>query len=321
MKAEGDIVYMRGKSRKDKLFLYSLLPFGGIILALFILLFKTLAENSMPIFLREGIHFILSNNWKPSETNSSLEYYGILSPIIGTIYTSLIALILALPSSIALTVFINELLPYNLKDLFINLVEVMAGLPTVIYGLWGALILAPILRDYVMAPIHKYLWFIPFFSCNPLSPLTIFTAGVILAIMITPFITSIIREAYESIPLTYREAILSLGTTSYEYVKIMLSMIKPAVIAAVLLGFGRAAGETIAVSMTIGNSFSLTTCLFAPGYTISSLIANQFGNAGFYHYMMNALYGAGLILLLIGVVLNTIGLYVLGRWRKQFEES
>ena len=300
-------------------FFYTLLPFAGIVLSVFILLFKVLVENSLPIFVREGLGFITSNIWRPSETDYRIEYYGILSPIIGTLYTSLIALVIALPASIALTVFVNEYVPHRFKTLIVNLIEVMAGLPTVLYGLWGAFILAPLLRDYVMVPLNNYLWFIPIFSCKPTTPSTMFTAGVVLAIMVTPFITSIIREAYESIPLSYREAALGIGATKYEYVKIMLSMIKPAILAAVLLGFGRAAGETVAVSMTIGNSFSLPTCLFEPGYTISSLIANQFGNAGFYHYMTYALFGAGLILLMIGLALNSIGLYVLRRWRKSLE--
>ncbi len=310
---------MTSISRSDKLFFYTLLPFAGIVLSVFILLFKVLVENSLPIFVREGLGFITSNVWRPSETDYRIEYYGILSPIIGTLYTSLIALVIALPASIALTVFVNEYVPHRFKTLIVNLIEVMAGLPTVLYGLWGAFILAPLLRDYVMVPLNNYLWFIPIFSCRPTTPSTMFTAGVVLAIMVTPFMTSVIREAYESIPLSYREAALGIGATKYEYVKIMLSMIKPAIPAAVLLGFGRVAGETVAVSMTIGNSFSLSTCLFEPGYTISSLIANQFGNAGFYHYMTYALYGAGLILLMIGLALNSIGLYVLRRWRKNLE--
>jgi len=310
---------MTSISRSDKLFFYTLLPFAGIVLSVFIFLFKVLVENSLPIFVREGLGFITSNIWRPSETDYRIEYYGVLSPIIGTLYTSLIALVIALPASIALTVFVNEYVPHRFKTLIVNLIEVMAGLPTVLYGLWGAFILAPLLRDYVMLPLNNYLWFIPIFSCKPTTPSTMFTAGVVLAIMVTPFITSVIREAYESIPLSYREAALGIGATKYEYVKIMLSMIKPAILAAVLLGFGRVAGETVAVSMTIGNSFSLSSCLFEPGYTISSLIANQFGNAGFYHYMTYALYGAGLILLMIGLALNSIGLYVLRRWRKNLE--
>jgi len=307
--------------KSDKIFFYALLPFAGIILSLFILLLGVFMNNSLPIFTREGLKFITSNTWEPSETNPEMEYYGILSPLFGTFYTSLVALIIALPASIALTLFIDEYVPYRLRIVIINLVEIMAGLPTVLYGLWGAFVLAPILRNYVMIPLNMYLWFIPIFSCRPLSPLTIFTASVVLAIMIIPFMTSIIREAYEFIPLSYREAALSIGATKYEYIKIMLSMIKPAIVAAVLLGFGRAAGETIAVSLTIGNTFSVSVCLFKPGYTIPSLIANQFGNAGFYHYMIYALYGSGLILLLIGLVLNSIGLYILKKWGKSLEET
>ncbi len=308
-------------SRSDKLFFYALIPFAFIIIAVFVLLFKVLIENSLPIFVREGISFITSNTWRPSENNPEAEYYGILSPIIGTLYTSIVALILATPASIALTIFINEFLPYRFRSLVVNLVEVMAGLPTILYGLWGAFILAPMLRDYVMSPLSNYLWFIPIFSCKPTTPSTIFTASIVLAIMVVPFITSIVREAYESIPLSYREAILGIGATKYEYTKIMLSMIKPAILAAILLGFGRVAGETVAVSLTIGNSFSVSACLFEPGYTISSLIANQFGNAGFYYYMTYALYGAGLILLIIGLLLNSAGLYVLMRWRKSLEKA
>ena len=306
-------------SRSDKLFFYTLLPFIGIVLSIFIILFKVLVENSLPIFVREGLGFIASNTWRPSEANPKMEYYGILSPIIGTFYTSLVALVFALPASIALTIFVNEYVPLRFKNFVVNLIEITAGLPTVLYGIWGAFILAPLLREYVMVTLNKYLWFIPIFSCTPAAPTTIFTAGVVLAIMVTPFIISVIREAYEFIPLSYREAALSIGTTKYEYVKIMISMIKPAILAALLLGFGRVAGETIAVSMTIGNSFSLSICLFEPGYTISSLIANQFSNAEFYHYMTYALYGAGFILLIIGLILNFVGLYLLMRWRKSLE--
>ena len=308
-------------SRSDKIFFYSLLPFAGIVLAIFILLLGVLLENSLPIFEREGLGFIATSIWSPSESSPEKEYYGILSAIFGTFYTSLIALILAVPASISLAIFINEYTPFRLRRHIINMVEIMAGLPTVLYGLWGLFILAPFLKKHVMNPLSDHLGFLIFFSCRPTTPLTVFTAGVVLAIMIIPFITSIVREAYELIPLSYREAALSIGATRYEYARLMLSLIKPAILAAVLLGFGRAAGETIAVSMVVGNSFSLSPCLFVPGYTISALIANQFSNAGFYHYMTSALYGAGFVLLLIGLMLNTIGLYILMRWRRRLETA
>lgn len=120
-------------------FFYTLLPFAGIVLSVFILLFKVLVENSLPIFVREGLEFITSNIWRPSETDYRIEYYGILSPIIGTLYTSLIALVIALPASIALTVFVNEYVPHRFKTLIVNLIEVMAGLPTVLLWFVGSL--------------------------------------------------------------------------------------------------------------------------------------------------------------------------------------
>ncbi len=308
-------------SGSDKLFFYALLPFAGIVFSIFVLLIKVLFENSIPILEREGLQFIITSEWNPSENNPLQEYYGILSPLFGTVYVSTIAVVLALPLSVSLSVFVEEYVPTKIRATVVNLMEVMAGLPTVIYGLWGVFVLAPFLKENVMIALNNYLWFIPLFSCSPTSPLTLFTAAIVLAIMIVPFVSSIIREAYKTIPLSYREAILGLGATKQEYVWTMLQMVKPAIISGVLLGFGRAAGETIAVSMTIGNSFSLSTCLFDPGYTISSLIANQFANAGFYKYMTSSLYGAGLVLVIIGLILNSIGLYMIMRWRRNFEEA
>lgn len=303
-------------SREDKILFYTLLPFASIIVAIFIALSISLVENSIPILLREGIDFIISSEWRATEGDPESEFYGILSPLVGTLITSITALIIALPLSISLALFMLEYAPIPIKSILSNLIEVMAGLPTVIYGLWGLFIFAPLLRDYVMYPLHRYFWFIPLFASEPITPTTVFTASVVLAIMIIPFMAKLIAEAYESIPVKYREAALALGLTRFEYCKVMLSLAKPAIIAAALLGWGRAAGETIAVCMTIGNSFSLTFSLFRPGYTISSLIANQFPNAGFYRYMYSALYGAALILLLIGLALNTVAIVLLVRWRR-----
>ena len=303
-------------SREDRILFYSLLPFASIVIAIFITLFISLVENSIPILLREGIDFIVSSEWRATEGDPESEFYGILSPLVGTLITSIVALVMALPLSISLALFMLEYAPSSIRFILSNLVEVMVGLPTVIYGLWGLFILAPLLRDYVMYPLYRYLWLIPLFSSEPTTPATVFTASVVLAIMIVPFMTRLIVEAYKSIPIKYREAALALGFTKFEYCKTMLSLARPAIVAAALLGWGRAAGETVAVCMTIGNSFSLTLSLFKPGYTISSLIANQFPNAGFYHYMYSALYGAALILLLIGLAVNSIAIVLLTRWRE-----
>ncbi len=301
--------------RSDRLLFYALLPFGGIVVALFALLINVLVDNSIPILEREGLNFFTSPQWRPSETPGE-EFYGILAPLYGTIYTSIIAVAIALPTSVSLAVFVTDLAPPRLRELFIGLVDVMAGLPTILYGIWGALVLAPFLKDRLMDPLHTYLGFVPLFSCQPVTGYTVFTAGLILALMVVPFMTAVIREAYSRIPDTYREAVYSLGATDYEAARTLVSMIRPAILAALLLGFGRAAGETIAVSLTVGNSASISACAFTPGYTIASLIANQFANAGLYRHMTSALYAAGLILLVIGLALNTAGLYMLARWRK-----
>lgn len=302
--------------REDRIFFYSLLPFASIVIAIFITLFISLVENSIPILLREGINFIISSKWRAVEGDPDSEFYGILSPLVGTLITSVTALLMALPLSISLALFISEYAPNPIRSVLSNLIEIMVGLPTVIYGLWGLFILAPFLRDYIMYPLHRYLWLIPLFASEPITPTTLFTASVVLAIMIVPFMAKLIAEAYRSIPIKYKEAALALGLTRFECCKTMLSLAKPAITAAALLGWGRAAGETIAVCMTIGNSFSPALSLFRPGYTVSSLIANQFPNAEFYHYMYSALYGAALILLLIGLIVNSIAMVLLVRWRR-----
>jgi len=141
------------------------------------------------------------------------------------------------------------------------------------------------------------------------------TAGILLSIMIMPFIYAIVRESYRQIPKTYKEAALALGTTRYEYARIMYGMLKPSIIAGTLIGFGRAAGETVAVALVIGNTFNAPTCLLSPSYTVSSLIANQFANARLYPYMVNVLLLGGLILLVIGLASNLIGVMYLRRVR------
>ncbi len=166
-------------------------------------------------------------------------------------------------------------------------------------------------------PLYDHLSFIPLFSYPPVGGYSYLSAGVLLAIMVTPFASAIIREAYNMVPFTYREAIYSLGgATRYEATKVLLGYIKPAIVSGTILAFGRAVGETVAVSLVIGNTFNLTTALFAPGYTVSSLIANQFGNAFIYEYMTSTLFAAGLILFVIGLAVNVVGLKMLKRWER-----
>ncbi|ALM76100.1 phosphate ABC transporter permease subunit PstC [Thermococcus barophilus] len=292
-----------------------LLPAVAFVFVLFVLMLATYFYNSMPIFHREGIDIYIKNIWNAAE-EAEKEYYGILAAIWGSIYTSIIALMIALPFSIAYSIFVVDYAPKRIKNVLIILSDIMAGLPTIIYGIWGVFVLAPLLRKYIMQPLYNHLSFIPLFGYPPISGFSYFTAGVLLGIMVTPFASAIIREAYQMIPFTYREAIYSLGSTRFEATKVLLGYIRPAIYSGMILAFGRAVGETAAVSLVIGNTFNLSIALFAPGYTISSLIANQFGNAFIYAYMTSALFAAGLALFVIGLIVNLLGIYMLKRWEE-----
>lgn len=293
---------------KFKLFAF-LFPLLTVIIVIFMLVIIIL--NSLPIFYREGLDFIINNVWRASEKNPEREWYGILAPIWGSLYLSILSTTMALPSSISIALFINEIAPRRIKSLLVALLDVMAILPTVVYGLWGMMFLAPMVRDYIAKPLS--LLFNNIFTYSP-SGQSVFTASLIVALMNIPYMAAIIREAYDAIPHTYREAIMSLGVTRTEAMKVLLGMVKPAILAALSLGFGRAIGETTAVTLTIGNVFKISFSPFDAGYSVTSLLANQFGNAYIYKYMAYALYGATLIMLIISVSFVLLGLYISSRW-------
>jgi len=277
----------------------SLLIVTGIVISLVV--------NSYPIFLRDGLSFIFRSAWNPVR-----EDYGILPALLGTLIVSAIAISIALPLAISLAVFSAELAPKSIKRIINSVSDLMAGLPSVIYGLWGLYVLAPALNQYVMTPLHQYLGFVPLFSTKPI-PTNLFTAGVLLAIMIIPFASSIIREAYSAVPHHLKEAAYSLGMTRWEVIRTLLGYIRSSILAGAFLALGRAMGETVAVAMVVGNTLTFPRSLFDIGYTIPSLIANQFPNAEAYSYMMPALYGGALILFIAGLIINLAGLYWIRR--------
>ena len=291
------------------------LPAIFIVFILFVLILGFYFFNALPAIERYGIDLFIKNVWKAAEEPAK-EVYGLAAPIWGSIYTATIAVLIALPLSIAYAIFVNDYAPKKLKYPLIIISDIMAGLPTIIYGIWGAFILVPLLRDHIMKFLYEHFSFIPLFNYPPLSGYCYLSAGILLGIMVTPFAAAIIREAYAMIPSVYKEGLVALGATRYETTKVLIKYIRPAIISGLILAFGRALGETVAVSLVIGNSFNLTYKLFAPGYTISSLIANQFGNAVLYEYMTSVLYSAGLVLFVIGLVVNIIGIYYLKRWRE-----
>lgn len=304
--------------RYDKGFFLSLLPLASMVFAVFIALAYVVLSVSYPSISKFGLELFTGNVWRPSEEGEEFVNYGLLAPLYGTLMTSLIAAAIALPLSLSTVYLIEELARSKLREAFSTLIDIMAGLPTVLYGLWGVGVMVPFLRDNIMAPLHSFLPWVPLFSCEPLSGASFLSAGILLAIMIIPFMHSLIQDAYRSIPNAYREAALSLGANRYEYFGIMLSLIKPAVIASLLLGLGRASSETVAVALVVGNSFNISPCLFSPGYTIPSLIANQFSESNFYPYMQSVLYAGGFVLLLLGVAFSITGLVMMRKVREMY---
>ncbi len=273
-----------------------------------------LIKESIDIFSYEGLFFILGSKWSAME--NTIGVYSIFPQLLGSFISSIIAIIIALPMSIGTVVFINEYAPRRISNLVSSILLIASGFPTVIYGLWGMRFLTDLVKNYLAPFLYNHFRFIVIFSCTP-NPggYSILTAGILLSIMAVPYITTVINEAYKSIPHKYREGIYSLGALRYQAVLTLLGIIRPAIMGAILLGLGRAFSETVAVTMVIGNVPNKSLCILESGQTITSLIATQFGNSGLFPLMSNALYGAGLLLLIIGITLSLVGIYLITRWR------
>jgi phosphate transport system permease protein len=274
--------------------------------ALIILLITgyTLIKGSIPVVQNFGLNFFFVQQWNPVE---SREVYGILPYILGTLTTSGIALLIGVPLSLGIAIFLVEMAPKSLRVPISYLVELLAAVPSVIYGLWGLFVLRPWIMNYVENPLSTYLGWIPIFSGTPRG-LDIFTAGVILAIMIIPTISSISKEVLTAVPNSIREGAYSIGATKWEVTKRwVLSYGKSGIFAAIILGLGRAVGETMAVAMLIGNATgpsAMPTSLFQPGQTLASLIANGFMEATSGSLKLSTYLGAGLTLLIISLIIN-----------------
>ena len=297
--------------REDRLYLLTLLPAAAIVLGALAVLAAAISWESLPAVRHYGPGLFTGREWRPSELEPGR--YGLLPPLLGTIVVALLAVALSLPAVAALPLLTEELAPRRLRGALSGLVDVMAGLPTVIYGLWGLAFIVPLVRR--LGGLLGGARGVPLLSCSPGSGASILAAGILLSVMITPFAYSIVREAYRSTPWSLVEASHAYAPGWAWYARLRLSMIRPAVLGALLLGFGRAAGETVAVALVVGNSYRLPTCLLGPGYTISSLIANQFANSLYYPLMGSALYSGGLALLLIGLATSIVGLRLIERGR------
>jgi phosphate transport system permease protein len=264
------------------------------------LIFYELVSQSNKTIAKFGFKFLIKTIWDPVA-----EDFGGLAFIYGTIVSSLVALMIAVPLSLGTALFLTEICPPKVRAVLSLLVELLAAIPSVIYGLWGLFVLAPFLRHYVEPFLGKYLGWTGLFT-GPKYGIGMLAAGVILAIMILPIISSIAREVIMAIPRQQREAALALGATKWEMLRIaVLRNARAGIMGAVILGLGRAFGETMAVTMVIGNRPEIAKSLFAPGYTLASVVANEFSEAfGAMH--LSALMEAALILFAITLIVNAL---------------
>jgi len=272
--------------------------FAVFVLVIAFLLFRELYVESELSRNAFGFGFLSGSTWDPVS-----EVFGALPFIFGTIVSAFLALIIAVPFSLGIAIYLSELAPEKLRAPLSFIIELLAAIPSVIIGLWGIFILAPFIRDYLAPPLSTYLGFLPLFQ-GPMYGLSMLTGGVILAIMIIPITSSISKEALLTVPIQQREGALALGATGWETTRVaVLPYARSGIFGAVILGFGRAIGETMAVTMVIGNSPRISESLFAPSYTMASVIANEFVEATSKLYI-SSLIEIGLMLLLISIIVN-----------------
>jgi phosphate transport system permease protein len=286
------------RSAGDRIFNFSTLVLALVILALLFGLTLQLFTHAMPSIRAFGFHFLISTDWDPSN-----DVYGAAPFIYGTVVSSFLALLIAVPLALGVALCLSEMAPAWLSHKLGFLVELLAAIPSVVYGLWGVFVLGPWLRDHVDPILAKYLGFLPFFQ-GPHISVSMFTAAVVLAIMVLPYISAVCTDVFRVVPQTQREAAFALGATKWEMVRMaVLPFGVSGVIGAVILGLGRALGETIAVAMVIGNRPEISASLFMPSTTLASVIANEFVEATS-DLNLAALVELGLILLVLGLILN-----------------
>lgn len=256
------------------LFLFALI-FAAVLVGIFLVLLK---ESSLTFKEIGVLKFIFGTEWDPDE-----DLYGALPHLYGTIVTTILAILIATPLGFGIAVFLSELCPKSLKTVIGTLTEVLAAIPSIIYGIWGLYVLVPLMSQYVEPVLHKIFGPIPILNelfNGQMFGTDYFTAGVVLALMITPFIASVTRDALNIVPPVLKESAYGLGATQSEVIiKVMFPYVKLAILGSVILALGRALGETMAVTFVIGNFPNLTVHLFDPGTTITSTIANEFGEA------------------------------------------
>jgi phosphate transport system permease protein len=302
---------LAGNRRKlaDTVFRGAALGSGLSVLVILVLIAVSTTQKAWPVFQEEGIGFVTGSRWSPA-----LDIYGALAFIAGTMIVSAIALVFAVPVSIGIALFLSELAPRRLRQIVIYVVDLLAAIPSVVFGLWGLIVLAP-------AIVNVYDWIadtvdpVPVLNVlfgKPAHGRSFFTAGLILALMITPIITSLTREVFDTVPAGQKEAAWALGATRWEMIRgAVFPHSRSGMTGAVMLGLGRAMGETIAAALVIGSSARLTAHLFSGGDAMAAVIANQFGEAGGLH--RSALVAMGVVLFGMTIIVNMVARAIVGR--------
>lgn len=288
-----------GPNFVDRVFRWGTLGFASTIPLLILMLGYILTWDALPAMRHFGWHFLTRSIWDPVA-----DHFGVLFAIFGTAVSSLLALLIAVPISLGTAVFLADLAPRWMRGPLSFLVELLAAVPSIVYGLWGIFVLVPLLR-IVEVWLGAHAGWVPLFQGPPYG-IGMLAAGIVLAIMILPYITSVSREVIQAVPQTQRDASFALGATYWETLRgPVLRYARSGILGAIILGLGRALGETMAVTMVIGNRPEISWSLFSPAYTMPSLLANEFAEAtGALH--MSALVEVALVLVLVTIVINAI---------------
>ena len=287
--------------------------FAALVLVLVGAIGVVLFRESILSVREFGLGFWVTDIWDPVAHD-----FGARPFIWGTLYSSLLALLIAAPISLGIATYISELCPASLKQPLIFLTELLAAIPSIVYGLWGLFVLVPLVRDVENA-MPEALRALPLFSGPPIG-LGMLSAALILAIMVTPFISSLAREVLKSVPRTQREGAYALGATRWEAIRVALSYGRTGIVGAIMLGFGRALGETMAVTMVIGNSPTVSASLFAPQYTMAAVIANEFAEASD-DLHLHALIEIGLVLFTITLIVNAFSRLLIWNMNRQTQPT
>ncbi len=285
-------------NRGDAVFRALMFASALLMLAVVGAMLAATASNSVPSMRAFGFGFLTGTEWAPIQGR-----FGALPFIYGTVMSSLIALFISVPLSLGVAVFLVEQAPPRLARPVTFLVELLAAIPSVVYGLWGIFVLAPFIRDYVKPLLRDTLGWLPLFQGPVETGTGLLTAGIILAVMITPIISAVVRDVLAAVPVSQREAALALGATKWETTRVVLANGGPGIAGAIILGLGRAIGETMAVTMLIGNRAEISWSLFDPSYTIASVLANEFAEASD-ELFLSALVQLGLVLFLVTFIIN-----------------